>query len=189
MMELCTESSHINPLLGPGLLLSLPPMSFCLFCLCLCHSVCCSCCLSSSLSLLFSLLFSVCLFLYSLSLQSCLSNRSTLQISHCLTLLSLQVIDTSVTGCHLSWECPTDISRCQMSLWPEDEWEEQKRDGGETAGVVLCVFVWPESQERLKDRESARDWVSGYSDGTESLFQDSGDRYPRCLRSQPSWAQ
>lgn len=45
-MELCTESSHINPLLGPGLLLSLPPMSFSLFCLCLCHPVHCSCCLS-----------------------------------------------------------------------------------------------------------------------------------------------
>lgn len=41
MISLCTESSHINPLLGLGLLLSLPPMSYCLFFLCVYHSICC----------------------------------------------------------------------------------------------------------------------------------------------------
>lgn len=55
-----------------------------------------------------------------------------------------------------------------------NEWKEMevKLQGW----VVLCVSVSQESRERLKDGESERDWVSGYSDGTESLFQDSGDR-------------
>ena len=36
-----------------------------------------------------------------------------------------------------------------MSLWPEDEWEQVKGDGGETAGVgcPVCVCVTGESGE------------------------------------------
>lgn len=96
MMELCTESSHINPPLGPGLLLSLPPMSFCLFCLCLCHSVCCSCCIYFSLSACFLHFFASpppnLPIPLPFSLLSFPSNHSKLQI--CLTVLSLEVIDT-----------------------------------------------------------------------------------------------
>lgn len=36
-----------------------------------------------------------------------------------------------------------------MSLCPEDEWEQQTRDGGETAGVgcTVCICVTRESGE------------------------------------------
>lgn len=169
MMELCTESSHINPLLGPGLLLSLPPMSFGFFCLCLCHSVCCSCCLSFSLSLLF--FTSLCVSIPPTS--SLLSVRSL-----CITDIPLPYF--IVFASH--WYMCSRLTLCPKSA-PLTSTGGKCHSGRKTSGnnrkgievrlqgcVVLCVFVSRESQERLKDGESERNWVGEYSDGTVSLF-------------------
>lgn len=199
MMELCTESSHINPLPRPGLLLSLPPMSFCLFSLCLCHSVCCCCCLSflSAWFLLFFFL-TFAYFFTSPSLCLALSDRfcpiSPITLQYGYPTASLYSICKSlirVTACHF--------------VLRVSHWHQQVANvtlAGRRVGTTEKGWMWDcrgglyfmclchrRVRRRIKDRVSERDWVSGYSDGTESLFQDSGDRYPRCLRSQPQWAQ
>lgn len=104
MVELCTESSHVNPLLGPGLLLSLPPVSFCLLCVCLCHFVCSSCYISFSLS---AFLFLILCFPPFACFFASLSSRLSIQLvlvtdRACLTVLSLDVTVKCVTDCHFA---------------------------------------------------------------------------------------
>ena len=178
MTELCTESSHINPLLGLGLLLSLPSMSFSLFFLCLCHSV--------GFAFIYFIFFAYFFFFFFLPLSLCLPLTSSLLSVQSLFITDIPLPRFIVLASHwymCNWLplCPESApltstgGKCHSGLKTSgNKWKEMevKLQGW----VVLCVFVSQESQERLKRGESERDWVSGYSDGTESLFQDSGDR-------------
>ena len=157
MTELCTESSHINPLLGLGLLLSLPSMSFSLFFLCLCHSVCFSLGFAFIFYFFCLLLFfffypslSVCLW----PLLSYLSNHSSSQTSHCLALLSLQVIDTCVTGCHFVLRAPHWHQQvANVTLAWRRVGTSERRWRWNCRGGLSCVC--------LCHRRVGRDWSPG----------------------------
>lgn len=180
MIGLCTESSHINPILGPELLLSLPS----------CISTFLSLSLSSFLLLpifigLPSFFFlHIGLGLIFVSLQcflSYLANHSTLQISHWLNFFPSIFCKSSVTGCHF---IPTMLHLHQQ-VSNVTIARRQGRTIENHGGDTVCICVMGESEET----EVREIWVSGYSDGTESLFEDSRDWYPRCFCSQPPWAQ
>lgn len=163
MTELCTESSYINPGLGPGLLLSLPPMSLLPFCLCFCHSVSCSCCLSLLLPhLSLSAPFSLC----PRPLLSCPPNYSTLQISSCLALLSLETCNTCVTclesvpltstgdKCHFGNETSGNNIKRRMLL--------RLQGCGLNCVYMLCLCVTGDSEGREKGKRLSR-WVFGWN--------------------------
>lgn len=180
MIGLCTESSHINPILGPELLLSLPS----------CISAFLSLSLSSFLLLpifigLPSFFFlHIGLGLIFVSLQcflSYLANHSTLQISHWLNFFPSIFCKSSVTGCHF---IPT-VLHLHQQVSNVTIARRQGRTIENHGGDTVCICVMGESEET----EVREIWVSGYSDGTESLFEDSRDWYPRCFCSQPPWAQ
>ena len=166
MTELCTESSHINPLLGLGLLLSLPSMSFSLFFLCLCHSVCFSLGFAFIYFFFFAYFF---FFFFSPSLSVCLwpllsylSNHSSSQTSHCLALLSLQVIDTCVTGCHFVLRAPHWHQQvANVTLAWRRVGTSERRWRWNCRGGLSCVC--------LCHRRVRRDWSAGKVRETESV--------------------
>lgn len=178
MIGLCTESSHINPILGPELLLSLPS----------CISVFLSLSLSSFVLLpifigLPSFFFlHIGLGLIFVSLQcflSYLANHSTLQISHWLNFFSPVFFASQV------WQAATLSLHLHQQVSNVTIARRQGRTIENHGGDTVCICVMGESEET----EVREIWVSGYSDGTESLFEDSRDWYPRCFCSQPPWAQ
>lgn len=107
------------------------------------------------------LFFPVCLFCYlSLSPSNLFcSNHFTLQISHCLTLLSLQVTDTCVTGCHFVLLTSTG-GKCH-SGWKTSE---NSRKGME-ARLQWWVCVTGKSGETEAQGEGDRlsQWVFGWN--------------------------
>lgn len=88
---------------------------------------------------------------------------------------------SSVTGCHF---IPT-VLHLHQQVSNVTIARRQGRTIENHGGDTVCICVMGESEET----EVREIWVSGYSDGTESLFEDSRDWYPRCFCSQPPWAQ
>ena len=164
MTELCTESSHINPLLG-RCYLSLPCRSAFSFFVSVTLSVSLSALL---LFILFFLLTSFFFFFYpSLSvclwpLLSYLSNHSSSQTSHCLALLSLQVIDTCVTGCHFVLRAPHWHQQvANVTLAWRRVGTSERRWRWNCRGGLSCVC--------LCHRRVRRDWSAGKVRETESV--------------------
>lgn len=152
------------------------------FCLCLYHPFCCCpsllvCSLSSSYK-------HIGLGVIFVSLQcflSYLANHSTLQVSHWLNFFPSIFCKSSVTGYHF---IPT-VLHLHQQVSNVTIARRQGRTIENHGGDTVCICVMGESEET----EVREIWVSGYSDGTESLFEDSRDWYPRCFCSQPPWAQ
>lgn len=194
MMEPCTESSHINPLLGPGLLLSLPPMSVCLYFLCFCHSLCCypSFYLSVLCYMRLSLwaYFFTCLSPSNVSSSICsvtLHYRYPTVSLYCLGRF-MQGFGTCVTGWHLILREPhwhqqvanVTLARGQVGTTGKG-WRWHCR------GWLYCMCLCHRRDRRtgrVRETKSV-----GIRMEQRAFSRTAGIDTAHCLHSQPPWAQ